>query len=88
MTSVLNVGVMPSNPVGNQIRALRNELDAVRKEHAMLLSAFETRAPDVFAEFTRLKEEAAERVAAEQRMAQGGGSRLPPQIQARGGGRF
>ena len=70
MTSVLNVGVMSSNPVGNQIRRLEALLEAERKDKQVLLLALETKAPEVFAEYIRLKDEAEERVAAAQRAAQ------------------
>ena len=70
MTSVLNVGVMSSNPVGNQIRRLDALLEAERKDKQVLLLALETKAPEVFAEYIRLKDEAEERVAAAQRAAQ------------------
>lgn len=70
MTSVLNVGVMSSNPVGNQIRRLDALLDAERKDKQVLLLALETKAPEVFAEYIRLKDEAEERIAAAQRAAQ------------------
>jgi len=64
MSSVLNVGVMRSNPVGNQIRRLETALEAERKDKSMLLLAVETKAPEVFVEYLRLKEEADERAAA------------------------
>lgn len=67
MTSVLNVGVMPSNPVGNQIRNLQTQLDNARNDLKVLMLAMETKAPEVFAEYVRLKEEAAERVEAANR---------------------
>jgi|LauGreDrversion4_2_1035121.scaffolds.fasta_scaffold1461398_2 hypothetical protein len=70
MTSVLNVGVMSGNPVGNQIRRLDALLEAERKDKQMLLLALETKAPEVFAEYVRLKDEAEERAAAAQRAAQ------------------
>ena len=70
MTSVLNVGVMPSNPVGNQIRNLQGQLDASRNDFKMLMLALETKAPDVFAEYVRMKEEAQERVDAANRPQQ------------------
>lgn len=70
MTSVLNVGVMSSNPVGNQIRRLDALLEAERKDKQVLLLALETKAPEVFAEYIRLKDEAEERAAASQRAAQ------------------
>lgn len=70
MTSVLNVGVMSSNPVGNQIRRLDALLEAERKDKQVLLLALETKAPEVFAEYIRLKDEAEERIAAAQRAAQ------------------
>jgi len=63
MSSVLNVGVMRSNPVGNQLRRLETALEAERKDKQMLLLALETKAPEVFAEYVRLKEEAEERAA-------------------------
>jgi hypothetical protein len=69
MTSVLNVGVMGNNPVGNQIRRLELSLEAERKDKQVLLLALETKAPEVFIEYTRLKEEAEERAAAAQRAA-------------------
>ena len=67
MTSVLNVGVMPSNPVGNQIRNLQGQLDNARNDLKMLLLAMETKAPEVYAEYVRLKEEAQERIEAANR---------------------
>jgi hypothetical protein len=70
MSSVLNVGVMRSNPVGNQIRRLETALEAERKEKQMLLLALETKAPEVFAEYMRLKEEDEERAAAILRLQQ------------------
>lgn len=60
MTSVLNVGVMPQNPVGNQIRSLQAQVDTLRKDNQMLLLALEAKSPEAFAEYVRLKEEAAE----------------------------
>jgi hypothetical protein len=63
MSSVLNVGVMARNPVGNQIRRLETSLEAERKDKAMLLLALETKAPEVFAEYMRMKEDAEERAA-------------------------
>jgi hypothetical protein len=72
MTSVLNVGVMSGNPVGNQIRRLDNELSIERKDKQFLLLALETKAPEVFAEYMRLKDEANERAAAAQRAQQMG----------------
>jgi hypothetical protein len=56
MTSVLNVGVMRGNPVGNQIRFLQTQLDAEKKNTTMLMTAMEAKAPEVFAEYQRLKE--------------------------------
>ena len=50
MTSVLNVGVMPNNPVGIQVRRLEAALEAERKDKQMLLLALEVKAPEVFAE--------------------------------------
>jgi hypothetical protein len=91
MTSVLNVGVMPSNPVGNQIRSLQSLLEAERKDKQMLLLAFETKAPEVFAEYMRLKEEAQERADAALRAQQAAlnpPSRFQPSSQGRQTGRF
>jgi Skp family chaperone for outer membrane proteins len=56
MTSVLNVGVMRGNPVGNQIRSLQLQLDDEKKNFQMLLSAMESKAPEVLAEYTSMKE--------------------------------
>jgi hypothetical protein len=70
MTSVLNVGVMPSNPVGNQIRSLQSQLDAARNDVRTLLLALEAKAPETFAEYVRLKEEAQDRVDAANRPQQ------------------
>ena len=60
MTSVLNSGVMRGNPVGNQLRFLQNQIDVERKNTQMLLVAMETKAPEVFSEYMRLKDSAAE----------------------------
>ena len=70
MSSVLNVGVMSSNPVGNQLRRLDALLNAERADKQMLLLALETKAPEVFAEYMRQKDEVEERLAAQQRAAQ------------------
>ena len=56
MTSVLNVGVMRGNPVGNQIRSLQSQLDIEKKNNVMLMAAMEAKSPEVFAEYQRLKE--------------------------------
>lgn len=61
---------MPTNPVGNQIRRLESALESERKDKQMLLMALEAKAPDAFAEYMRLKEEAEERALAAQRAAQ------------------
>jgi len=93
MSSVLNVGVMRSNPVGNQIRRLEAALDSERKDKAMLLLALETKAPEVFAEYMRLREEAEEAAAAVVR-AQQAALNPPQRFQPNGssrnmmGGRF
>jgi hypothetical protein len=55
MTSVLNAGIMTRNPVGNQIRSLQLQLDNERKVVQMLLTALESKSPDVFNEYTTLK---------------------------------
>jgi hypothetical protein len=94
MTSVLNVGVMPNNPVGNQIRRLEAALDTERKDKQMLLLALESKAPEVFAEYMRLKEEEAARVEAAARAtaAANSQSRFVASVPLRGGassgGRF
>jgi hypothetical protein len=92
MSSVLNVGVMSTNPVGNQIRRLETALDAERKDKQMLLLALEIKAPEVFAEYTRLKDEAEERAIAAQKAAQAAqaATRYQPSIPVRNtpGGRF
>ncbi len=54
---------MPMNPVGNQIRNLQSQLDTAKKETQMLLVALEAKAPDVYAEFMRMKEETSEAAA-------------------------
>ena len=54
---------MSRNPVGNQIRRLETSLEAERKDKTLLLLALETKAPDVFAEYMRMKEEIEERAA-------------------------
>jgi hypothetical protein len=92
MTSVLNVGVMPNNPVGIQVRRLESQLEAERKDKQMLLLAMETMAPEVYAEYNRLKEEAEERALAAQRAAQAASqpARYQQSVPARSnnGGRF
>lgn len=61
---------MPNNPVGIQIRRLETALEAERKDKQMLLLALETKAPEVFAEYVRMKEESEERAAAATRAQQ------------------
>ena len=61
---------MRSNPVGNQLRRLETSLEAERKDKQMLLLALETKAPEVFAEYMRLKDETEERAAAVLRLQQ------------------
>lgn len=46
---------MTRNPVGNQIRSLQAQLDNERKVFQMLLSALESKSPDVFSEYSNLK---------------------------------
>ena len=46
---------MTRNPVGNQIRSLQSQLDAEKKVVQMLLSALESKSPDVFNEYASLK---------------------------------
>jgi uncharacterized protein YPO0396 len=67
MSSVLNVGVMRGNPVGNQIRSLQTQIDTDRKNMQMLLTALEQKAPEVHAEYMRMRE--AEQQAAEAAVA-------------------
>ena len=82
MTSVLNVGVMRGNPVGNQIRFLQTQLDAERKNSAMLMTAMEAKAPEVFAEYHRLKDaESAPATQQNQQVQQGGRFQQQPQFQ-------
>lgn len=92
MTSVLNVGVMSNNPVGNQIRRLEAALDSERKDKAMLLLALETKAPEAFAEYMRLKEEAQERADAQlrsqQQANQASSNRFVPSVPVRTSSRF
>lgn len=61
---------MSGNPVGIQIRRLEAALEVERKDKQMLLLALETKAPEAFSEYIRLKEEAEERAAAAARAAQ------------------
>jgi hypothetical protein len=70
MSAVLNAGVMNSNPVGNKIRSLENQLENSRKDFQLLLSAIETKSPELFAEFGRMKEEIADRAELAQRASQ------------------
>lgn len=70
MTSVLNVGVMRGNPVGNQIRFLQTQLDVEKKNGQMLLMAMESKAPEVFAEYNRLKDAEAAANAPQQQQQQ------------------
>jgi len=82
MTSVLNVGVMRGNPVGNQIRFLQTQLDTERKNTAMLITAMESKAPEVFAEYQRLKEaENPPNTQQVQQTQQGGRFQQQPQFQ-------
>ncbi len=62
--------MMQTNPVGNQIRRLDAALAAERADKQMLLLALETAAPQVFTEYMRLRDEAAEKTAATQRAQQ------------------
>jgi hypothetical protein len=70
MSSVLQANMMQTNPVGNQIRRLDAALAAERADKQMLLLALETKAPAVFEEYMRLRDEAAEKTAAVQRAQQ------------------
>jgi hypothetical protein len=82
MTSVLNVGVMRGNPVGNQIRFLQTQLDAEKKNNTMLMTALEAKAPEVFGEYQRLKEaEAATNAPPQQQAQQSGRFQQQPQFQ-------
>ena len=82
MTSVLNVGVMRGNPVGNQIRFLQTQLDSEKKNTGMLMSALESKAPEVFAEYQRLKEAEAVANAPPQQQQQSGRFQQPTPFQA------
>ena len=64
MSSVLNVGVMRGNPVGNQIRSLQNQLDESFRRMQLLLTALEAKNPEVAQEYVRLREEADKAAAA------------------------
>ena len=86
MTSVLNVGVMPSNPVGNQIRSLQNQLDIMKKNHQMLLTAVEAKSPEIFAEYLRNREEISEREAVAQKAQQQQQMQFRPSVPTRGAG--
>ena len=81
MTSVLNVGVMRGNPVGNQIRFLQTQLDAEKKNNLMLMTAMEAKAPEVFAEYHRLKDAEAAANAPQQQQQQGGRFQQQQQFQ-------
>jgi hypothetical protein len=70
MSSVLQANMMQTNPVGNQIRRLDAALAAERADKQMLLLALETKAPEVFSEYMRLRDEAAEKAAMAQRAQQ------------------
>jgi len=87
MSSVLSAGVMRSNPVGNQIRRLETALETERKDKQMLLLALEAKAPEVFAEYMRLREEAEERVAAATRAQQAALNPPTQRFQATGNAR-
>lgn len=78
---------MPMNPVGNQIRSLQTQLDAAKKETQILLVALEAKAPDVYAEYMRMKEETSEAAARAAAPAQQP-SRFQSTTPARSNGRF
>jgi hypothetical protein len=82
MTSVLNVGVMRGNPVGNQIRFLQMQLDSEKKNMQMLLTAMQTKAPEVLAEYVRLKEEGSAASATAVQQGQTNRFQQQPQFQA------
>ena len=61
---------MSSNPVGNQIRGLQNQIDVLKKDNQLLLSALETKAPEIYADYLRSKEDIQEREIASKQMQQ------------------
>jgi hypothetical protein len=77
---------MSRNPVGNQIRRLETSLENERKDKAMLLLALEIKAPEVFVEYMRMKEEAEEK-AADILRAQQAALNPPQRFQPTGAGR-
>lgn len=71
MTSVLNgMGYQNgSNPIGIQLRNTQRDLENTKADLKMLLGVLETKAPDVFHEYKRLKDEQEERAAMERARA-------------------
>lgn len=71
MTSVLNgMGYQNgSNPIGIQIRNTQRDLENTKADMKMLLGVLETKAPEVFNEYKRLKNEQEERAAMERARA-------------------
>jgi len=55
---------MRGNPVGNQIRSLQNQIDESFRRMQLLLTALETKNPEVAQEYVRLREEADKAAAA------------------------
>ncbi len=65
MTSVLNgggIGFQGTNPVRNEINKLQRQIDEMRKDNTYLLTALFKVAPDVIAEYEKIKQEEADRV--------------------------
>jgi peptidoglycan hydrolase CwlO-like protein len=65
MTSVLNgMGYQNgSNPIGIQLRNTQRDLESTKADLKMLLGVLEQKAPDVYHEYKRLKDEQEERAA-------------------------
>ena len=71
MTSVLNgMGYQNgSNPIGIQLRNTQRDLENTKGDLKMLLGVLESKAPEVFNEYKRLKEEQEEKAAMERARA-------------------
>lgn len=54
-----------SNPIGIQLRNTQRDLENTKGDLKMLLSVLEQKAPDVFNEYKRLKEDQVEKAAME-----------------------
>lgn len=71
MTSVLNgMGYQNgTNPLGNQLRNTQRDLDNTKSDLKMLLGVLEQKAPEIYNEYKRLKDDQAERAAMERARA-------------------